>query len=74
MLDFLVSVWLVITPGMRTFPDGSLTVLPELPFMLVTSVRGLDGVGARVHFEDQVGRFLSGGSVVCGAFQLPQQT
>ena len=34
------------TPGISIFSSGSLTVLPDLPFVLVARVGGLDQIGA----------------------------
>ena len=48
-----------------------LRLLPHAPLMLVEHVAGLEGIGLRLHLEDQV-MCSSGRSWVCGPCQLPQ--
>ena len=45
--------WLT-TPGTIFLPSGSLMSSPDLPFVLVAHVGGLEGVGPRVDLQHQV--------------------
>jgi hypothetical protein len=44
----------VTTPGTRILPSGELDVLPEVIFVLVARVGGLDHVGLRTNLQDDV--------------------
>ena len=49
-----VVVWWVMTPGMRIFPAGNFTFLPDPPLVLVSNVGGFDQVGTCIDLQDQV--------------------
>jgi hypothetical protein len=51
-----------------------LRLLPHAPLMLVPHVARLEGIGLRLHLEDQVDDGSSGRSRVCGSCQQPQHT
>src|SRR6516165_6407062 len=45
--------WLT-TPGISIFAGRQLCLLPRAPLMLVPHVAGLEGIGLRLHLEDQI--------------------
>src|SRR5262245_65845947 len=45
--------WL-ITPGDERFARRQFGALPHRPFVLVTRIRGLEGIGAGADFQDEV--------------------
>ena len=47
-------------------------VLPHSPLVFVTHIGGLEGIGLRLYFEDQIDDVLERRSWVCGPCQLPQ--
>ncbi len=49
----MLVAWLM-TPGISTLPGGSLTDLPDHPFVLVARIGGLELIGADIHLQHQV--------------------
>ena len=53
-----------MTPGMNDLPGGQLGLLPQLPFVIVPRVGGLDGKTLRLHLEHDVDDLFQGNVVL----------